>query len=159
MRKQSLGETFIYEVDELTFLPETNDKSKADFLLFSMAVQLEVWGARPLLHKITQDPGLFLLVALRGYSFFHVTKADFLTPHSPHTCCQQVKQQEEMEYKQWPFKNVTQNCTYIHSHPLAQNLVTPTCTRGREVQTVEVALHLPKLGAYIAKRKRGRLAI
>ena len=85
MRRQSLGETCIYEVDDLTFLTETNYRSKADFLLFSMAVRLEVWGARPLLHKITQDPGFFLLFALRGCPFFHVTKADFSTPHSPHT--------------------------------------------------------------------------
>lgn len=92
----------------------------------------------------------------KGMSFFPCDQSWLLNTTLTSHLVTKVKEQEEVECKQYPFKNATQNCTYhIHSHPLAQNLVTPTCTKGREVQTVEMALHLPKLGTYVAKRKKG----
>lgn len=63
MRMQ-LGKACLCEVDGLASLTEINDRSKARCFLFPIKVQLEAWGAGPLLHTVTQGPGFFLLVVL-----------------------------------------------------------------------------------------------
>lgn len=62
-----------------------------------------------------------------------------------------------------PFKDVTQKLhisfPFTSSWAKLGHKAKPTCARGREVQTVDLTLHLAKRAASVPKRKKRRLAI
>lgn len=66
----------------LASITETNNRSKADSFLFPIEIQLEVWGAAPLLHEVTQGPRFLSACCSKEMFFFHVTKTDLSPPHT-----------------------------------------------------------------------------
>lgn len=66
----------------LASITETNNRSKVDSFLFPIEIQLEVWGAAPLLHEVTQGPRFLSACCSKEMFFFHVTKTDLSPPHT-----------------------------------------------------------------------------